>query len=37
MITETGNQDDVMFVKLNYQKAVWQLMNKERNAKSNKQ
>lgn len=37
MTTETDNQDDEMFAKLNYQKAVWRLMNKEREAKSNKQ
>ena len=27
MTTETDNQDDEMFAKLNYQKAVWRLMN----------
>lgn len=37
MTTETDNQDDEMFAKLNYQKAVWRLMNKERDVKSNKQ
>ena len=37
MTTETDNQDDEMFAKLNYQKAVWRLMNKGRKVKSNKQ
>lgn len=36
MVTKTGNQDDETFAKLNYKKAVWQLMNKEREMKSYK-
>lgn len=36
MTRNTGNQDDETFVKLNYKKAVWQLMNKEIEVKSNK-
>lgn len=36
MVIKTGNQDDETLVKLNYKKAIWQLMNKEREMKSNK-
>jgi len=32
MAAETDNQDDEMFVKLKYQKAVWKLMNQEQAA-----
>ena len=37
MTLKIDNQDDEMFAKLKYQKAIWRLMNKERDAKSNKQ
>ena len=35
MTLKIDNQDDEMFAKLKYQKAIWRLMNKERDAKSN--
>lgn len=37
MTIKISDQDDETFAKLNYKKAVWRLMNKERDTESNKQ